>query len=123
MTEQVVNKKIEALTASPYEFKDCLKKLADIDCDKLEPHVLRFLLDDSHIDTESCTKVIRYSDCVKQKFSKGCQLKFSSTVSQLKKINTACSMKISKEMANRAVQLKVDAILILGFILMRFLNL
>lgn len=120
--EHVENKIIETVTASPFEFKVCLKKLATIDCEKLEPHVLRFLLDDTHIDTTSCSKIIDYSDCVKEKFSNECQLKFSSTVSQLKKINTACSKKISDELGNRAVQSKVDVILILGFISMRFLS-
>lgn len=118
--EHVENKKIETVSASPFEFKACLKKLATIDCEKLEPHVLRFLLDDTHIDTTSCSKIIDYSDCVKEKFSNECQVKFSSTVSQLKKINTSCSRRISDELGNRAVQLKVDVILILGFILMGF---
>lgn len=94
---------------------ECLRNLTSIDCEKLNPPVLKYLLDDTNIDSDSCSKIINYTDCVQEKFAGDCLLKFNKTVSRLRSINQSCNMKIMDE-TNKAADKRVKKDLVLLYL-------
>lgn len=102
---------------------ECLRNLTNIECEKLEPRILRYILDDSNIDDESCERIIQYTDCVQKKFSGECLVKFDKTVTHLQRINQACNFKmVSSDEAvhesNRASDVKVKKFLVIVYVIL-----